>query len=412
MAGSITITGLETFKDQSGDLTLVSPDSTDRPVNYWWVPRWWWNGDNTVYEGCVRLNNSSNSEQIYIACSENNPHLKVEWDGTNYTFDSDHSRKHVTRAFVTSDAALERGVDYDIPRDGSAVTPIESLRYEISNSGSSFTLKSSTTVKYTVDWGDGSAKQTSTSTTLSHTYSSSGSYIVRIYSSNYRPQFDDSNNGEAQIVLVNISSDPIFHSESGGQSLTAAWYGATSMTTFISRPEVFDNVTFLYRAWRDCSSLAAMPVINTSACTSFSQTWRQCSSLTSFPLIDTSSGQDFSDAWRGCSGLTSFPKLDFSSATTFKLCWNSCTSLTDFPANVFDTLGTLAADAFQFTFGNCALTAQSIENILTSLDTSGKTNITLTIAGGSNAGQSTWSAAANTALSNLTSKGWTIGYNS
>jgi len=75
-------------------------------------------------------------------------------------------------------------------------------------------------------------------------------------------------------------------------------------------------------------------------------------------------------------------------------------------------VGTLAADAFQFTFGNCALTAQSIENILTSLDASGKTNITLTIAGGSNAGQSTWSAAANTALSNLTSKGWTIGYNS
>ena len=27
MAGAITVTGLESFKDQSGDLTLVSPDS-------------------------------------------------------------------------------------------------------------------------------------------------------------------------------------------------------------------------------------------------------------------------------------------------------------------------------------------------------------------------------------------------
>ncbi len=38
MAGAITITGLKTFKDQSGDLTLVSPTTTDRPVNYFNVP--------------------------------------------------------------------------------------------------------------------------------------------------------------------------------------------------------------------------------------------------------------------------------------------------------------------------------------------------------------------------------------
>ena len=108
MAGAITITGLESFKDQSGDLTLVSPDSTDRPVNYWWVPRWWWNGDNTVYESCVRIDNSSNSDSVYVSVSESNPHIKIEWDGSSYTFDSDRKRKYVNRIFITSDADSKR----------------------------------------------------------------------------------------------------------------------------------------------------------------------------------------------------------------------------------------------------------------------------------------------------------------
>ena len=124
MAGAITITGLESFKDQSGDLTLVSPDSTDRPVNYWWVPRWWWNGDNTVYESCVRIDNSSNSDSVYVSVSESNPHIKIEWDGSSYTFDSDRKRKYVNRIFITSDAALKTGTDYKVPLRGAAITSV------------------------------------------------------------------------------------------------------------------------------------------------------------------------------------------------------------------------------------------------------------------------------------------------
>ena len=124
MAGAITVTGLESFENQSGDLTLVSPDSTDRPVNYWWVPRWWWKGANTIYEGCVRFNNSDNNDQIYIACSENNPHLKVEWNGSAYTFDGDNKRKYVTRIFVTTDASLKTGTDYRVPLRGAAITAV------------------------------------------------------------------------------------------------------------------------------------------------------------------------------------------------------------------------------------------------------------------------------------------------
>ena len=78
---------------------------------------------------------------------------------------------------------------------------------------------------------------------------------------------------------------------------------------------------------------------------------------------------------------------------------------------MFDTTGTLVANAFGDAWFNCALTAQSIENILVSLDTNGATGITLTISGGTNAAKTTWSTAAVTAYDNLIVKGWTISFN-
>jgi len=75
---------------------------------------------------------------------------------------------------------------------------------------------------------------------------------------------------------------------------------------------------------------------------------------------------------------------------------------------MFDTTGTLIASAFSNAFTDCALTAQSVENILVSLDTNGATGITLGINGGTNAGQASWTTAATTAYNNLIAKGWTI----
>jgi hypothetical protein len=124
VAGAITITGLDTFKDQSGDLSLILPSTTDRPVNYFNVPRWWWNGDNTIYEGCVRVDNSANNQSVYVSVTDINPHLKIEWDGSTYSSDSDRKRKYVDRIFITSDAALKVGTDYRVPLRGAAITAV------------------------------------------------------------------------------------------------------------------------------------------------------------------------------------------------------------------------------------------------------------------------------------------------
>ena len=256
------------------------------------------------------------------------------------------------------------------------------IQYTITNSGTTFELRDSGTVNYQVEWGDGSAVETVTTNNKSHTYASSGTYAVKLDTTgSYRPYYY-LNGNEDQITAVLIDA-----SANLGTNLFGAFAGANNMTSF------------------------SCPSSVTATVTSFQRAFWVCSSLTSFPVIDTSNGTIFERTWRQ-SGLTSFPSLDFSSATTFSAAWYNCQSLATIPSGLFNSTGTLAANAFSAAFAICALTAQSIENILTSLDTNGASNITLGLDGGTNAAKSTWTSAANTAYDNLVTKGWTISYNS
>ena len=231
------------------------------------------------------------------------------------------------------------------------------ITYGITNAGGVFNLRSIGTVDYEAEWGDGNV-EISTLITLPHTYAA-GDYDLVVYSDGvYRPYFNNVTADATQITSVVIGSGADL-----GTNLTRAWRGAGNMTTF------------------------TCPFDVTSSVTNFSNAWRDCINLTSFPLLDTSSGTNIASAWRGC------------------------TNLTTFPANMFDTTGTLSATAFSNAWFNCALTAQSIENILVSLDTNGATGITLGISGGTNANTSTWSAAANAAWLSLDAKGWVITQN-
>jgi hypothetical protein len=189
-------------------------------------------------------------------------------------------------------------------------------------------------------------------------------------------------------------------------NFVSAWNNCSKLTLF---PAINVNSgTEFALAWTDCSSLTSFPLLTMNAATSVQQAWQGCSGLTSFPALNLSSVTNCSYAWRFCSNLISFPAITIAAATTFDNAWAYCTKLTTFPANMFNTTGTLVSSAFSGTFFECALTATSIENILTSLVTNGRSNITLTLSGGTNAGASTWTANAITAYNTLISRGWTI----
>ena len=196
---------------------------------------------------------------------------------------------------------------------------------------------------------------------------------------------------------------------SSGTNFETTWTGCTGLTSF---PLIDTSSGIDFRStWSGCASLTSFPPIDTSNVTNFQSTWYQCTSLTSFPAINTSNGTNFTSTWFSIKNYTTFPSLNFSSATTFSSAWQYSDYLSTYPANQFDFTGTLVSDAFSNAFTGCALTAQSIENILTSLDTNGATNVTLGINFGTNAAYSSWSTAAQIALTNLTNKGWTVTYN-
>jgi hypothetical protein len=185
---------------------------------------------------------------------------------------------------------------------------------------------------------------------------------------------------------------------SSGTNFYAAWYQCSSLTSF-PLLDVSSGTNFSY-AWQECSSLTSFPQLDVSSGTNFYAAWYGCSSLTSFPLLDVSSGVNFFRAWRLCTSLTSFPLLDVSSGTSFQQTWYQCTSLQTFPANMFNSV---TATNFTNAFTSTNLSSQSIDNILTSIDTANTSNGTFDQSGGSAP-----SATGEAAIDNLIARGWTI----
>ena len=121
----IRITSMESFtEEEGGTLVLVHPDDTPRPINYWSIPRWWGTQERTIYEHCARVDDTANNKSIYVASSTEFPVLLIEEAGGNYTFDSDKTREHVNRIWVTSDPTFRAGDDYRCPLRRGDITKV------------------------------------------------------------------------------------------------------------------------------------------------------------------------------------------------------------------------------------------------------------------------------------------------
>ena len=83
------------------------------------------------------------------------------------------------------------------------------LQYVTTDSTSSFTLRSTGTVDYEVDWGDGSTESLTTNAPT-HTYSSAGEYTIKVTpaeGSTYRPYFNNAVS-DTSICLLYTSPSP------------------------------------------------------------------------------------------------------------------------------------------------------------------------------------------------------------
>jgi hypothetical protein len=241
-----------------------------------------------------------------------------------------------------------------------------------------------------------------------------------------------------------------FIDTSSGATFQNAWYGCSSMSNF--GPTEMSNGTNFTNAWNGCTALTSFPAgakLGTEAASvNFSNAWMN-SGLTSFPPLDLSNANNFSNAFRG-TAITQFPSdallgtdktnVNFNSAfrssdiisfstplptgNTFADSFKYCGDLTDVSVDVFTNWNpsTIANACFNDAWTNCtSLTAQSVENILTSISASGKHATSTGASGGSALGDagididyntvggtSPLSAATNTAIDSLSGKGWEV----
>jgi hypothetical protein len=200
--------------------------------------------------------------------------------------------------------------------------------------------------------------------------------------------------------------------EANNVNFTSAWQqsGLTSFSTPLP------TATSVNQAWHQCALLTSFSS-DLSAVTTANYAWLSCTSLTSFDTPLPSATQMLL-AWYNCSSLTSFSS-ELPSAVNVNQAWLNCTSLTDFSADVFANWNpsSITTGVFNLAWDGCVnLTAQSVENILTAIDASGKYGTATGAAGGGaidsgidiDYNGDTLSAATNTAVTSLKAKGWSI----
>jgi len=321
--------------------------------------------------------------------------------------------------------------------DGGAVTlDVVYPLFEITTTTASevFTFPASGTVNVNVDWGDGSSVETFTSTPISHTFATAGTYNVRVSGTIDDFKVDGSGQearfagdviwaGLAFDGTVNLSNafrdSDITTLDGRGMDLSActslyyAFENCSSLTTLDVSSWDLSACTTLDSTFYNCSSLTTLDVSswNLSVCTSLESAFRACSSLTSLDVSswNLSACTTLIYAFRDCSSLTSLNASSWglSSCTTLGYAFYNCSSLTSLNVSSWDLS---ACTVFTNAFYGCALDQTTVDAILARCVAGGQTGtIRLDIDGGTNSPPSTTGLADKATLE---SRGWTVNVNS
>jgi hypothetical protein len=199
-------------------------------------------------------------------------------------------------------------------------------------------------------------------------------------------------------------------------NFTSAWQqsGLTSFNTPLP------TATNLSGAFYNCASLKSFSSPLPKA-TNLVQAFIYCTNLNLFDVESLPEAIYLSYAWAECQNLVSFD-TSIPKAIAMPVAWSGCVSLTNFSADVFANWNpsSITSGIFNNAWDGCsALSAQSVENILTSISASGQF---ATVDGNSgsaaiadaaididyNAASGSLSAATNTAVTSLKAKGWSI----
>ena len=165
----------------------------------------------------------------------------------------------------------------------------------------------------------------------------------------------------------------------------------------------------------NCSSLKAIPQLDTSSVTGMLYTFSGCYSLTAIPQLDTSNVTSMNNMFQNCYSLTTVPLLDTSKIINMVSTFSNCSSLTTLGGllnlgQAYDTSKSANYSNYKLDLSNSKkLTEQSLINVLTNLyDIATKGCKTQQVILGSTNLAKLTSEEGQQALSNAQAKGWTV----
>jgi hypothetical protein len=238
--------------------------------------------------------------------------------------------------------------------------------------------KNSGTFNAQIDWGDGSSVANITAyndVDLEHTFASAGDHEVTI-SGDFPNLYYNNGTYKDTIIRVEDSAHQFLYAQ-------GAFYGCSNLE-YIGADFSLVTESVYYFARGTPSLVAVSDAFNFNSTSDMYMTFRE-------------------------SDLSAYPSNDFASCNRFTRAWYRNYNLADFAANCFDNMQTPATGCFDEAWESCSLTAQSVENILVSIDTSGHNapavpQITI----GFDTGTGSLSSATTTAITSLKGKGWDV----
>ena len=206
-----------------------------------------------------------------------------------------------------------------------------------------------TGLNITVDWGDGTAKQTVTSKFPTHTYANAGTYEIKLwgtcpkwgYSSDYNVS-TTSNYYTYTQYLTKVKQFGELGAQQYGFALCENLTEVSGDNLVTNR--TFEKTTSMSSMFCNCSKLTNLDlsVFDTSKVTSMSSMFYKCSNLTSLDVsgFDTSKVTSMSYIFGDCSSLTSLDLSGFvtSKVTNMASMFTNCSNLTSLDVSGFDTL--------------------------------------------------------------------------
>jgi hypothetical protein len=187
----------------------------------------------------------------------------------------------------------------------------------------------------------------------------------------------------------------------GGGGSSGGIPGRTSFYNWITDFNVrinTSNVTNMRLAFSHQGNIRYLPWMDTSRVTSFESGFNSLTRLEALPLFNTISVTSFSSAFRANSGIRTVPPFNTPRVNNFNFSFEFSSNLKSFPL-----FNTTAGTFFQRFAWQCALSQQSVDNILISIAAGFAANPTkvLQVGGGSNTLTGSQNAAPSSGLSEL-----------